>query len=99
MSTSEVLNKKFISSTIPFGCYQERIRVLVSVLINRPITGDWWAKQKRADGQHRTWTHYLMGISCEQSAQEMLPFAEAQILRPHPKSDHWKDVCSVWEKG
>lgn len=81
----------------PFWCYQQDVIAVLRERVGVPILADWWKAQTRPDGQHRTWTHYQMGLSSEQSAEEMRPFAEAQLVRPRPKDEHWKDVCIVRE--
>ncbi len=87
-----------VRHVLPFGKYQERIQCVLRELVGVPILNDWWNNQRTPDGQHRSWLHYKMGLSCEQSAEEFRPFAEAQLVRPRPKTDHWKDVCSLYER-
>ena len=84
---------------MPFLVYQRAVVDHLRSVIGMAIPAEWWSAQTRPDGQHRTWTHYNMGLNFDQSAEEMRPFAEAQIVRPLPKTDHWKDVCSLYENG
>lgn len=88
-----------VRHVLPFGKYQERIQHVLRELVGVPILADWWSRQQTPDGQHRTWLHYKMGLSCEAAAEELRPFAEAQLVRTRPKTDHWKDVCALYEKG
>jgi hypothetical protein len=75
------------------SCVIEELRKIVGV----PILSDWWRKQITAKGKHRAWMHYEMGLSVEQSAREIEPFATAQLVSPLPKPEHWKDGCSCFE--
>ena len=92
-----IINSSHICSTVPFGVYQRAVVAVLRELVGVPILADWWDNQTRPDGQHRTWTHYKMGLSCELSAEEMRPFAEARLVRPRAKPEHWRDVCLVRE--
>ncbi len=84
--------------TRPFSCYQQDVISVLRGLAGRPITAEWWNAQRRPDGQHRTWTHYQIGLPSADSARELLPFALAQIGKPVTKPEHWKDVCISFER-
>jgi hypothetical protein len=85
-------------SHVPFGAYQQHVQRVLRALVNHPIPAEWWEKQTLPDGNHRTWLHYKMGLGFDESAEELRPFAEAQLLKPQVKGERWQDCCSEWTK-
>lgn len=82
---------------VPFGVYQQHIQRVLGEITGLAITKEWWDSQTIPSGQHRTWLHYKMGLSIEQSAEELRPFADAQ-LRRHYEPERFQDICISFEK-
>jgi hypothetical protein len=81
------------NSHVGYAVYESCVIKSLEQIIGKPVPAAWFAKQVNARGQLRTVMHYQMGLSVDDAAKELEPFASAQLVNPLIKPMRWQDGC------